>query len=90
MAPELRLSWLRAPAGLRRACTLVKQSADLHASTADQAAAACYLADAEPEAHCARRVRAAYRERRDALLAGLADVLREGSRWTRRPCDCRS
>ncbi|MFI7242911.1 PLP-dependent aminotransferase family protein [Streptomyces qinglanensis] len=80
LAPGLRLGWLRAPAALRRACVVVKQSLDLHCSTVDQAAAARYLADNDLDAHLAR-VRDAYRERRDALLGGLAAALPPGSTW---------
>jgi 2-aminoadipate transaminase len=80
MAPGLRLGWLRAPAALLRACVIAKQAADLHTSTVDQAAAAAYLTDADLDAHL-DTVRSAYRERRDALLAGLADALPAGSRW---------
>ncbi|MDF4251078.1 PLP-dependent aminotransferase family protein [Streptomyces sp. WMMB303] len=82
LAPGLRLGWLRAPAALRRACVVVKQSLDLHCSTVDQAAAARYLADNDLDAHLAR-VRDAYRERRDALLDGLAAALPPGSTWNR-------
>ncbi|MGW1374794.1 aminotransferase-like domain-containing protein [Streptomyces sp. NPDC002446] len=81
-APGLRLGTLRAPAALRRACVIAKQAADLHTSTIDQAAAARYLAVADLDAHLAR-VRGAYRERRDALVDGLAAALPEGSRWNR-------
>ncbi|QKV93131.1 PLP-dependent aminotransferase family protein [Streptomyces sp. NA02950] len=82
MAPGLRLGWLRAPAALRRACVIVKQAADLHCPTVNQLAAARYLADADLDAHLSR-VRIGYRERRDALLDGLAGALPEGSRWNR-------
>ncbi|GAB2887824.1 aminotransferase-like domain-containing protein [Streptomyces mayteni] len=82
MAPGMRLGWLRAPAALRRACVIAKQAADLHSSTVDQAAAARYLADSDLDAHLTR-VRAAYRERRDALLAGLPAALPPGSTWNR-------
>lgn len=82
MAPGLRLGWLRGPAALRRACVIAKQAADLHTSTVDQAAAARYLADSDLDAHLAT-VRKAYRERRDALLAGLAEALPAGSSWNR-------
>ncbi|MET7932667.1 PLP-dependent aminotransferase family protein [Streptomyces sp. NPDC005322] len=82
MAPGLRLGWLRAPAALRRACVIAKQAADLHSPTLNQMAAARYLVDSDLDAHLAR-VRHAYRERRDALLAGLASALPEGSRWNR-------
>lgn len=82
MAPGLRLGWMRGPAALLRACVVAKQAADLHTSTVDQAAAARYLADSDLDAHLAT-VRDAYRERRDALLAGLADALPAGSSWNR-------
>ncbi|MCW8379669.1 aminotransferase-like domain-containing protein [Streptomyces justiciae] len=82
MAPGLRLGWLRAPAALRRACVVAKQAADLHTPTVNQLAAARYLADQDLDAHVAR-VAAVYGERRDAMLAGLADVLPEGASWQR-------
>lgn len=80
MAPGLRLGWLRAPQGLRRACAVAKQAADLHTPTVNQLAAAHYLdvLDAHVE-----RVREVYGERRDAMLAGLPDALPTGSTWTR-------
>ncbi|MFH9015995.1 PLP-dependent aminotransferase family protein [Streptomyces sp. NPDC017943] len=82
MAPGLRLGWLRAPGELRRACAVAKQAADLHTPTVNQLAAARYLADQDLDAHVAR-VAGVYRERRDAMLAGLPDALPEGSRWNR-------
>ncbi|MDX2914355.1 aminotransferase-like domain-containing protein [Streptomyces griseiscabiei] len=82
MAPGMRLGWLRAPTGLRRACAVAKQAADLHTPTVNQLAAARYLADRDLDAHVAR-VAAAYRERRDAMLDGLAAALPEGSSWNR-------
>ncbi len=80
--PGLRLGYLRAPAGLRRSCVIAKQAADLHTSTIDQAAAARYLRDRDLDAHVAV-IRAAYQERRDAMLEGLPAALPEGSRWNR-------
>ncbi len=82
MAPGLRLGWLRAPAELRRACVVAKQAADLHTPTVNQLAAARYLADQDLDAHV-RRVAGVYRERRDAMLAGIGEALPEGSTWTR-------
>ncbi|MET7441741.1 PLP-dependent aminotransferase family protein, partial [Streptomyces sp. NPDC005568] len=82
MAPGMRLGWMRAPAALRRACTVAKQAADLHTPTVNQLAAARYLADRDLDAHVAR-VAAEYGRRRDAMLAGIADALPEGSTWTR-------
>ncbi|MGC0338830.1 PLP-dependent aminotransferase family protein [Streptomyces sp. SLBN-8D4] len=82
MAPGLRLGWLRAPGELRRACAVAKQAADLHTPTVNQLAAARYLADRDLDAHV-RRVAGVYGGRRDAMLAGLAEALPEGSTWTR-------
>ncbi|KFG02552.1 transcriptional regulator [Streptomyces scabiei] len=82
MAPGMRLGWLRAPAELRRACAVAKQAADLHTPTVNQLAAARYLADRDLDAHVVR-VAAAYRERRDTMLDGLAEALPEGSAWNR-------
>ena len=82
MAPGLRLGWLRAPGELRRACAVAKQAADLHTPTVNQLAAARYLADHDLDAHVAR-VAGVYRDRRDAMLSGLAGALPEGSVWNR-------
>ncbi|ATL29570.1 PLP-dependent aminotransferase family protein [Streptomyces formicae] len=82
MAPGLRLGWLRGPAALVRACVVAKQAADLHTPTVNQLAAARYLADCDLDAHVAR-VGGVYRERRDAMLAGLGEVLPSGARWGR-------
>ncbi|MCH0539693.1 PLP-dependent aminotransferase family protein [Streptomyces sp. MUM 203J] len=82
MAPGMRLGYLRAPAGLRRPCVIAKQAADLHTSTVDQAAAARYLRDNDLDAHVAMMC-GAYKQRRDALLAGLAAALPVGSDWNR-------
>lgn len=71
-----------APAALRRACVIAKQSADLHTPTINQLAAARYLVDNDLDAHIAR-IRSEYRKRRDAMLAGLPATLPTGSRWTR-------
>ncbi|MFD5701410.1 aminotransferase-like domain-containing protein [Streptomyces lasiicapitis] len=80
MAPGLRLGWLRAPAALRRACAIAKQAADLHTPTVNQLAAAWYLERFDLDAHVAR-VAGEYRERRDAMLAGLPGALPAGSTW---------
>jgi 2-aminoadipate transaminase len=82
IAPGVRLGWLRATATLRMACARVKQATDVHSSTIDQAAVARYLSVTDLEAHL-RRLRAAYRARRDALLAGLTAHLPEGTHWNR-------
>ncbi|MBB4912369.1 aminotransferase-like domain-containing protein [Actinophytocola algeriensis] len=80
-APGLRLGWLRAPRSLMSAAVIAKQAADLHTSTIDQAAAAGYLMSVDMDAHVAGLC-AAYRERRDTMIAALPDTVPAGSEWT--------
>jgi DNA-binding transcriptional MocR family regulator len=80
-APGLRLGWLRAPQSLMTAAVIAKQAADLHTSTIDQAAAAVYLANADLDGHV-RTLCAAYRERRDTMIAALPATVPAGTEWT--------
>ncbi|WP_030476781.1 PLP-dependent aminotransferase family protein [Lentzea albidocapillata] len=80
-APGMRLGWLRAPADLLRTLTIVKQAADLHTSTVDQAAAAVYLANNDLDAHISRLC-AEYGARRDAMLAALPATMPAGTTWS--------
>lgn len=80
LAPGLRIGWLRSPPELRAALVIAKQAADLHTATITQAAAARWMASSDWELQMGR-LRGAYGERRDALLAGLGDALPEGSSW---------
>lgn len=80
-APGLRLGWLRAPRSLMPAAVIAKQAADLHTSTIDQAAAAVYLSNADMDTHVAGLC-AAYRERRDTMIAALPDTVPAGAEWT--------
>ncbi|MFD9704110.1 PLP-dependent aminotransferase family protein [Lentzea sp. NPDC059081] len=80
-APGMRLGWLRAPADLLRTLTIVKQAADLHTSTVDQAAAAAYLSHNDLDAHVARLC-VAYGERRDTMIAALPSVVPDGTTWS--------
>jgi DNA-binding transcriptional MocR family regulator len=77
-APGLRLGWLRAPESLMPAAVIAKQAADLHTSTIDQAAAAVYLTSADLDRHVAGLC-AAYRERRDTMIAALPDTVPDGT-----------
>ena len=81
VAPGLRIGWADVPDAVRPSYVVAKQALDLHTSTVVQAAAAEYLTSADLEGSLAR-ARDAYRDRRDALLAGLPDVLPPGSTWT--------
>jgi len=78
VAPGLRIGWMLAPEELRARLVVTKQATDLHTSTVDQAAAAHWLGGADLDAHLAR-LRAAYAERHDALLAGLPAALPPGA-----------
>jgi 2-aminoadipate transaminase len=80
-APGMRLGWLRAPESLMRTLVIVKQAADLHTSTIDQAAAAAYLKANDLDEHI-RGLCAAYRERRDAMIAALPSTVPAGTRWS--------
>ncbi len=81
LSPGLRIGYLRAPAMLRGPLAVAKQAADLHTSTVAQMAAARWLETHDLGEHIAS-LAAHYRPRRDALLAGLAEHLPAGSRWT--------
>ncbi|WP_166802761.1 PLP-dependent aminotransferase family protein [Streptomyces sp. ICN441] len=81
LAPGLRIGWLRAPHGARRALHIAKQTADLHTSTLDQAAVAAYLAGGRIDGHIAG-LRQAYASRMQAMLEGLANALPDGSTWS--------
>ncbi|TQM83823.1 2-aminoadipate transaminase [Saccharothrix saharensis] len=80
-APGMRLGWLRAPASIMRTLVIVKQAADLHTSTVDQAAAAVYLEANDLDEHI-RGLCAAYRGRRDAMIAALPSTVPAGTRWS--------
>lgn len=82
LAPGLRAGWVRTTPSVHDALVLAKQAGDLHTSTVDQAAAAVYLDSGRLEPNL-ERARRHYRERRDALVAALAEALPPGSTWTR-------
>lgn len=80
IAPGLRIGWVRTTADIRSTVTIAKQAADLHTSTIDQAAAAHYLTSGRAGA-ALDRIRAAYSERRNAMLDALPTALPSGSTW---------
>ncbi|MGW9632052.1 aminotransferase-like domain-containing protein [Agromyces sp. NPDC055520] len=81
LAPGLRLGWLRTRPDIHSTVVVAKQAADLHTSTVDQAAAALYVTGGGLETSLSR-IRAAYGERRDAMLAALPQTLPAGSTWS--------
>jgi len=82
LAPGLRLGWVVAPRPLMARLVRAKQGADLHTDTLAQRAVLQYCLHADLDGHIAR-LRRAYRERRDAMLAALARYLPPEARWTR-------
>lgn len=82
MAPGVRIGWLRAEGPILRSLEIAKQAVGLQSAVTDQLAVAHYLANHDLDAHITRVV-GVYRERRDAMSAGLADRLPPGATLTR-------
>jgi 2-aminoadipate transaminase len=82
MAPGVRVGWLRAEGDILRSLEVAKQAVGLQSAVTDQLAVARYLATCDLDAHIARVV-GVYRERRDAMAAGLSRILPEGASLTR-------
>jgi GntR family transcriptional regulator/MocR family aminotransferase len=74
LAPGLRLGWLIVPAALAEEARRIKDLLDSGSPALDQLALARLLVTGEYARHV-RRARIAYRERRDRLLAALAEHL---------------
>ncbi len=79
--PGLRIGWMRVPRDVMPQLGGLKQAADMHTSTLDQAAAELYLTREDLDGHIAAMCRA-YRLRRDAMLSALPHVLPAGSTWS--------
>ncbi|WP_026874944.1 PLP-dependent aminotransferase family protein [Jiangella gansuensis] len=74
LAPGLRLGWLVLPRGLVDEVAAAKLAVDRGSPVLDQLAFADFVAHGEFDRHL-RRMRPAYRRRRDALLAALGALL---------------
>ena len=81
LAPGLRVGWVVAPAEVIGRLALAKQGTDLHTGTLDQYIVHELLANGQIEAGLPAIV-ARYRERRDTMLAALAEHFPAGVRWT--------
>ena len=81
MAPGFRTGWLIVPEELTKVLGCAKDGADIDTSTFSQRLVSEYLAAGGFEAHL-DRIRAAYRARRDAMLAALARHFPAGTRWS--------
>jgi GntR family transcriptional regulator / MocR family aminotransferase len=78
LAPGLRLGWLVLPAPLVERVVEARRVTDLTTSTVLQATYAAFLSRGDLDRHL-RRMRATYRQRRDALVAALAEHLPEAT-----------
>src|ERR671916_1010455 len=80
-APGFRVGWVLAPHAVREKLMLAQESATLCPPVFSQFAIAAYLANHDWRGQI-KVFREMYRERRDALLAGLADHMPAGTSWT--------
>ena len=79
-APGYRVGWAVAPPGIREKLVLASESAILCPSNASQLAVSTYLTNHDWRGQI-KAYREMYRERRDAMIAALAEHLPEAS-WT--------
>jgi len=81
-APGLRVGWILAPHAVREKLVIASESQILCPSAYAQAAVTAYLSTM-PWREQIKTYREVYRERRDALLEALTDLMPEGTTWTR-------
>jgi 2-aminoadipate transaminase len=80
-APGLRVGWILAPHAVREKLVIATEAQILCPSAFAQSAVATYLATM-PWREQIKTYREVYRERRDALLDALADLMPAGTTWT--------
>lgn len=80
-APGFRVGWVLAPHAVREKLVLAQESATLCPPTFSQFAVAAYLQNHDWRGQI-KVFREMYRERRDAMLAGLDDHMPAGMSWT--------
>jgi hypothetical protein len=81
VVPGLRIGWIAAPLPVIRRLVLIKQASDLHSASLSQMVMHEVVQETLPQA--LEPIRAAYRARRDAMLAALAATMPPGVTWTR-------
>jgi 2-aminoadipate transaminase len=81
-APGLRVGWILAPHAVRDKLVIATEAQVLCPSAFAQAAVTTYLSDM-PWQEQLKTYREIYRERRDALLTALEDMMPPGVTWTR-------
>lgn len=81
-APGFRVGWVLAPHAVRERLVLAQEAATLCPPVFSQFAISTYLATSDWQGQVAV-YRDMYRERRDTMLAALAEHMPEGCTWTR-------
>jgi 2-aminoadipate transaminase len=81
-APGFRVGWILAPHAVREKLVIASEAQILCPSAFAQAAVATYIATM-PWREQLKTFRELYQERRDATLEALADLMPEGTTWTR-------
>jgi len=82
LSPGIRLGWITAGKSLYEKFVILKQGSDLHTATLTQMQVAEYLEMYDIDEHLAR-MRAVYRERRDAMLRSLEKEMPKGVSFSR-------
>ena len=82
LSPGIRLGWIVAPERVIARLVQAKQGADLHTSTFVQCVAHDIAERGIIKRHV-KRIRAAYKERRDVMLAAMEEHFPPGVTWTR-------
>jgi 2-aminoadipate transaminase len=82
LSPGMRIGWTHSSEEIFRALVRAKQAADLHTNTIQQHAAATLLATFDFDAHV-ERIKSVYGERRNVMVAALAEYFPDTAQWTR-------
>ena len=81
ISPGLRVGWIVAPSGTTQVLSSIKAGADIDTGTFGQRLAAAYLSTVDFHDRI-RQLRGHYRQRRDAMVAAIEDLLPR-ARWVR-------
>jgi 2-aminoadipate transaminase len=80
-APGLRVGWILAPHAVREKLVIASEAQILCPSAFAQAAVSAYI-EKMPWQQQLKTFRETYRERRDAALSALTDLMPDGTTWT--------
>jgi 2-aminoadipate transaminase len=80
-SPGMRLGWVCAPPAVMDQLVVAKQASDLHSNYLSQRIASRYLADNDIDAHI-RKIRVAYKEQRNCMIAAMQKEMPDGVTWT--------